>query len=244
MGKKRFFIDGVVGGTYVLDGDNHRHIMVTRTRVGDEVVLCVGDGIDHMGIVSGITKSDTKIDIIRSAPNLTEPGLDIDLYFAPIATDNTELVIIKGTELGVTSFVPIVTKHTQASSIRLRYDRLSKLILESCKQCGRGVLPTVQQAVSISDALNKLPELGYDIAVLCYENERRVSLAEAVSNYNGSIQKAAIFVGPEGGYTSEEAAIANQAGLLSVTLGKRILRAETASIAAVSQMLALSESKK
>jgi len=233
---KRFFVRGINKPAHILAGENHRHVVVCRLKCGDGVVLCTGNGIDHIGAVENISKTETTITIKNSVINDTEPNIILDLFFSPLTQSNTELIIIKGTELGVSGFYPTHTKYTQGGAIKLRYDRLEKLILESAKQCGRARLPHINEVKSFESAVMQVKE--YDLAMLCYEGERYRTVFEILKdNICRPIKKIAVFVGPEGGYHAGEITSAKDAGLNIVTLGKRILRAETASIASCAIIL-------
>ena len=215
---------------HTLYDEEHRHIMVCRLKKGDKVVLCTGDGIDHIGTIETISKSETTIAIKQSTQNDTESSISIDLFFAPLTPNNTELVIIKCTEVGVSGFFPTTTEYTQGSAAKLRYDRLTKLVLEAAKQCGRAKLPSINPLIKFDDALKIASK--YDMAILCYESEPQATISNLLKNGQSLNAKIALFIGPEGGYHHNEIARAKKAGVHIVTLGKRILRAETASIVA------------
>jgi len=243
---KRFFVKNINIPMHTLTDDSHHHVVVCRLKCGDNVILCIGDGIDHVGIIEKISKNQTIITIQKSIPNDTEPNIILDLFFAPLTPANIELVIIKGTELGVSGFYPTVTDFTQGRAAKLQYERLNRLILESAKQCGRAKLPVVSEVIRFNSAVEMAK--WYNLAVLCYEGERENNLQrifkyeaersisrECVSG--GERKKVAVFVGPEGGYNADEIALAKRAGLHVVTLGKRILRAETAAITSAAIIL-------
>ena len=233
---KRFFVSGISGGTHVLCGDDHRHACVCRLKAGDKVVLCEGDGIDYLGTVSDVYKTETVITIQTCQKNQSEPSVEVDLFFAPLSADNTELIIVKGTELGVKNFFPVDTKFTQKNALNLRFERLNKLLLEACKQCGRAVLPKIHPVTAFDDAVKTAK--SYDAALLCYEAERKTRLRDALKP---GTKSAAVFIGPEGGFCADEAAAAKAAGLSVITLGKRILRGETAALAAVAGVMCVLE---
>ncbi|MEG1706299.1 MAG: RsmE family RNA methyltransferase, partial [Clostridia bacterium] len=142
---------------------------------------------------------------------------------------NTEFVCQKAVELGVSKIVPIESKFTIAKADTAKIDRLSKITQEACKQCGRAKTVPVDSVINIKELADKVAE--YDKAILCYENEKHLLLKNSIDK---SCRNIAIIIGSEGGFSIDEVKLLTDSGAVCVTLGKRVLRAETASVYALS----------
>ena len=170
-----------------------------------------------------------------------EPVVWLTLYQAMLKAEKFEMVLQKGTELGVSVFVPYycdrsVRKPGTEKSGEARLKRWRKIITEAAEQSGRSRLPVLSEPVSFSDACNRVE--GF--ALIPWEEEVQTGLKQALAQRADSQQQldtVSVFIGPEGGFTPDEVSLAREQGILPVTLGKRILRAETAGIAAVTAIM-------
>lgn len=232
---RRFFVDKINKPSVRLTGNEYKHLAdVLRARVGDVVVLCPNDGRDYEYSVSAIDKTSATLEYITDYANKTETTAELTAFIALLKGDKTELAVQKLTELGVRRIVPFISEFTVQKSEKT--DRLKRAALEASKQCGRAVIPEVCDVVTF----DKLPRLtdGFDAVVFAYEGAyadgRR--LREVIS---GNEKTAAMIVGPEGGFSEKEVRMLSEVGRLPVTLGKRILRAETASIACAAVIMNL-----
>ena len=164
----------------------------------------------------------------------TEPNCRISLYIALTQREKFEWILQKCTEAGIARIVPMITERTlirKASDISGKLDRWEKILKEAAEQCGRGQIPEITPAITFEKACTDGKDS--DIAFFCWEAEKQNSLHEAISPIRDNASEISIMIGPEGGFSDEEAKKALQNGWKAVTLGKRIYRMETAAMAAV-----------
>lgn len=226
-----FLIDksAIDTGSAHISGEEAKHIArVLRMNKGDSLVLCDGEGMFYEGVISNVSDKIVNIDIQSSYPAPTEPKLKITLFQGIPKNPKLEFIVQKATEIGAVKIVPmntsrIVSKLEKESKI----DRLQKIACEAAKQSKRGVVPSVCAPVSFEKAVEMASK--YDLAIIPYEEEREVSLKKAFEKQN--VTSLAIMIGPEGGFEQGEVQLALSKGIMSVTLGKRILRTETAGLA-------------
>jgi 16S rRNA (uracil1498-N3)-methyltransferase len=228
----RFFIEGTLqpGQTFQFDRDTaHQVRHVLRLRPGEPVILLDNSGFQFGGAISALDPVLVKLDSRESCPG--EPRVDIHLFFGLLKGDKLDYVLEKGTELGVIHFHPMITVRCVArdpgESKLLRWERIVK---EAAEQSGRGRLPRVDGVTSFNEACRQAAGIG----LIPWEEERSGDLRVALA---GAAETVSLFIGPEGGFDSGEIDFARQCGLKPVTLGTRILRADTASIASVTAVL-------
>jgi 16S rRNA (uracil1498-N3)-methyltransferase len=209
----------------------HQIRSVLRLHAGDQVR--VFDGVKPVDRVVELANDDSAAArIIQEAPQAAEPRTDLHMYPALLQRDKFELVLQKLTELGVAAITPILTARSlvrEAPDDR-RCARWRTILTEAAEQCGRGVVPELLPAQTLAAALQR----ASGQLVLAYEGERQVALREALRS---EPRVVAVFVGPEGGYTPDEVDCARRAGAQVVSLGPRVLRAETATIVAATLVL-------
>ena len=225
---KRFFVERSrplsVGATVVVSGEEFRHaIKVSRYKVGYLLILSNGDGFDYYAKIVSVDKDSFTCVVERSEKNVNELSRPLALYLCSI--EKSDIAVQKATEIGATEIHLMISRFTNA--VNQNVDRLHKIALEAAKQCGRAVVPEVFASVSfeegVEDALSR-----FDNVVFCYELAR----GERVSDvFDSSAKSYALIVGSEGGFAEDEVAFAKECGAKVVTLGRRILRAETACIA-------------
>lgn len=240
----RIFTDETLGENCVLTGGNHRHVAYAlRSKVGDEMVLCPQDGYDYHGVIEKISSDKTVVRILKKVRNESEPTLRLTVYSAVMNKgEKMDLVAQKLTELGVARIVPLMTRFVQEKAQSVRLDRLNKICSEAAKQCNRGIIPEVLPVMPFSQMTKEIT--GYDLVVFPYEREEKRSLKEFLLSIRRKSESAAkkivnvaVVIGAEGGFSEDEAAELKARGVVSVTLGRRILRAETANIAVVSALM-------
>jgi len=201
---------------------------VMRKAVGDEVLLFDGVSGEWLGRVSEAGKKRMMLAVerqIRAAETL--PALV--LAFAPVKRAQTDWLVEKATELGVAALQPVMTRRTVAERVKL--ERLRSIAIEAAEQCGRTTLPTIAEPITLDQFLKTCRERS-----LYFADENGGDPA-ATAFQPGP---AAILVGPEGGWTDEErVAVRAAPGAVAISLGPRILRAETAALAAVTAYMAL-----
>lgn len=231
----RYFTADIEGETAFLRGDEAHHLgRVMRAKPGQELVLCDGAGTDYDARVVDIQKDEVRLEILSSKRCESEPRLAVTLYVGYPKQDKLESIIQKAVELGAVRIVPFFSRYCvvqpkKEEEKNLRYRRIA---LEAAKQSGRGIVPEVAMPLTYAQMLKQLP--GYDAALFCYEGGG-VSLHSRLEGA-GSI---ALITGAEGGFSAEEAGAAQAAGAVCIGLGPRILRCETAPVAALAAVMAL-----
>lgn len=201
----------------------HQLTRVLRIKLGDELELLDGSGNIYSGKITEIGKREVAGHILRikSAPD--NPRRTVTLFQSLIKKDNFELVLQKGTELGVRTFVPVVA----ARSVKIKDEipaRWHEIVREAAEQCGRTQIPAIKPIAKFKDAVKSFSGAGF----LAHEEERLISFKDAL----GENKTASIFIGPEGGFSPEEIALAKSNNITIVSLGKNVLRSETAGIVA------------
>lgn len=210
-----------------ITGEDVAHISkVLRMSVGDFIIVCDGNGNDYDAEITSITKTEVTADIVRRYLCESEPSVKVTLFQALPKQGKMEYIIQKTTELGVNKIVPVYTQRcvVKPTDKSLRW---AKVAQSAAKQCGRGIIPEVTPVISFDDAINLMS--GYDCAIMPYECEEKVHLKEIIKDRK--YESIAIFIGPEGGFELAETEKAVSAGIRTVSLGKRILRTETAASA-------------
>ena len=228
---KRFLIlpEEREGDRIVVSGSEFHHIVnVMRFSVGDRAILGVGDGVDLLARVHEILKDKVIFRIEEERPNPAEPRLQLSAYLALLKSDHLEFAVQKLSELGLRSVTPFVSEHTVAKGVRA--DRLVKIARESAKQCERSGILQIREALSFDRVLRELPL--HEAALFCCEFERATGIRQALNALPEGLTRLAVIIGPEGGFSEKEKEEAVRAGAVSVSLGPRILRAETAAVAA------------
>ena len=228
----RFFVnrESISEGNIIIVGDDAYHIARSlRMAVGDEITVSDGEGEEYLCELMKIRDEECECRVIKKSAAESELPVAVTLFMAYPKGDKLETVIQKAVELGARVIVPFESsrciKKPKAEKAEKQLQRLSKIAAEAAKQSGRAILPEVSPALSFKEMLAKVKE--YDKAIFCYESEREVSLGKILDD-TGKGEKIAVIVGSEGGFSPEEAELAVNAGCISVSLGKRILRCETA----------------
>lgn len=237
----RYFVDRnqIEDNRIKIIGEDYQHLKkVLRAVKGDQLTICC-NGMDYTSVISEIGNDHITSEITGQAENKTEPTLKVTLYQGLPKADKMELIIQKCVELGVTEIVPVLTDrcvvklNTDKDSLA-KVTRWQKIALEAAKQCNRGLVPKVGSPVKFSEAVKLVS--GKDLSVIPYEKEYATGFKSLASACSG-IKSAAVFIGPEGGFTEQEIELAGNMGIRKITLGPRILRTETAGIVALSLMM-------
>lgn len=223
-----FYIDknDITENTALITGEEAQHISrVLRMKKGDGVTLCDGEGIFYDAVLSDFSEKTVTADIISKHSAETEPKVQITIFQGVPKNPKLETIVQKATEMGVVRIVPMDTVRAVAKLDKSsKIDRLRKIAREAAKQSKRGIIPCVTDCMSFKEAVKMAS--GAELALIPYEEERELSLKKAL---NGKTPKTvSIMIGPEGGFDKEEISLAKENGIISVTLGKRILRTETA----------------
>lgn len=232
----RYFTTDIADGSAYLNGaDAHHLAVVLRAKAGDDVTVCDGLGTDYACRVRLAGKERVEMDIISSHPSESEPHTAVTLYVGYPKQDKLETIIQKATELGAVRVVPFFSRYCVAApkneeKKNVRYQRVA---LEAAKQSGRGRVPEVAMPLSFDKMLRDAA--ACDTVLFCDE----AGGAPLHSRLKDTAHSVAIVTGSEGGFSREEAEKAAAAGFLPVGLGPRILRCETAPLAALSVVMAL-----
>lgn len=218
-----------------ITGEEAQHISrVLRMKKGDSVTLCDGEGMFYDAVLSGFDEKNVTAEISNSYKAPTEPGVEITVFQGVPKNPKLETVIQKLTEIGAVRLVPVDTVRAVAKLDKsAKVERLRKIAKEAAKQSKRGIVPEVTDPVSFKKAVEMAKEA--DLALIPYEEETEMSIKKALSGKNP--KTVSVMIGPEGGFDKNEIKLAMDAGIQSVTLGKRILRTETAPLTVVSVIL-------
>lgn len=233
----RLYVENDLGtdAGIVLDKPQAHYIVnVMRRGAGDELRLVNGRDGEWRGLIQKATKSSCLVHVIEKTRSF-ETGADLWLLFAPVKKTQNNLIVQKATELGAREIIPVLSARTNAD--RLRSDKMQAHIIEAVEQCERLDLPRLHEPVKLEAALSMLePDRQL---LFCHERAGTDPIGEAVQRL-ADTHKWAVLIGPEGGFTEEEAnRLLNFSNAKSVQLGGRILRAETAVIAALSVVQAI-----
>lgn len=225
----------ITGDTAVITGEEAQHISrVLRMKKGDEVTLCDGEGNFREAVLESFSEKAVTAKIISARKAETEPETQITIFQGVPKNPKLETIVQKATEIGVVRIVPVDTLRAVAKLDKsAKVERLRKIAKEAAKQSKRGVIPEVCDTVSFKEAVEMASKA--DLALIPYEEEREVSLKKALQGQKP--KTVSIMIGPEGGFEKEEIQLAKENGITSVTLGKRILRTETAPLAVSAAIL-------
>lgn len=183
-----------------------------------------GSGFDFLCEISVLTKQNAVLSVLSSQKNIVIPKREVWLYSSLIKKDKFEWVVEKGTEIGVSHFVPVISERSEKKNLNL--ERLKRILVEAAEQSGHAVLPTLHPVVSLKEALETLsvPAIFFDAA-------------GAVFTHSASENTVAVFIGPEGGWSEKEKEIFGEKNIPSLSLGTMTLKSETAALAAASLLL-------
>lgn len=232
----RFFTEDIEGDTAFIEGEDAKHAaQVLRMRAGDLAVLCDGRGTDYLSRLESADRERCRFGVLESSPNAAEPNIRLRLFQAMPKGDKMEFIVQKAVECGASEIIPFFSKRCvsrpDARALAKKTERYRRIALEAAKQCGRGIVPSVGAAVEISE----LPELisAENTGILFYECAE-LPITSAVSEFKRNVD---IVIGSEGGFERGEAELLAAGGFAAASLGKRILRCETAPIAAISILM-------
>lgn len=232
---RRFLANKINNDKIILDGIEHNHLKnVLRLKEGDEVIVVVGDEYDYTCVIEKISKGDSVLRVVSKDVNTYNSQSDVTVFQALTKQDNMSLIVQKLTELGVKTFVPFESQFITSKDKFNKQEKLQTISNQSIKQCKRSIPMEVKPTISFNQLVEAVKT--YDIVIFANETETTTNLTALKLGGN---QKVAIIVGSEGGFSEQECDKLVSAGVKSVTLGKRILRAETASIALTSVVMYL-----
>ena len=222
---KRFFVDKIADITY-LEGEEFEHAKnVLRISVGAEVILLDNSGKEYTAVVAAVEKKRMMLNVVRSEVGEREAATQACLLFGYLKNaDKNEFIVQKAVELGVQRIGVFSSQFSSAYMNENKLERLQKVAREATKQCLRSVVPKIEYFSTLESALDSVNEYQNKLFACEFATQSQADLRAL----QGSV---AMVVGSEGGFSKEEAEMAKQKGFAHISLGKRILRAETAAVA-------------
>ncbi|HFC8465057.1 TPA: 16S rRNA (uracil(1498)-N(3))-methyltransferase [Neisseria subflava] len=234
----RFYVDFALSPDSVVELPDNvvRHLNVLRVKNTEEIVLFNGNGKAYPALPEVLEKRRASVRILREEATDNESPLNITLVQAVSAAERMDFTLQKSVELGVAEIRPIISERCvvrlSGERAEKRVARWQEIVVAACEQSGRNIVPKVLPLTTYAQALQQLPQ---ETAKLLMSLNR----AQKLSDVRPQSGKVVFMVGPEGGWTEKEEQQAFDAGFQSVTLGKRVLRTETASLAAIAAMQTL-----
>jgi len=232
---QKLFIDYTPENEILLDGEQARHIAKSlRMKVGDMLTVNDSAGSDYGCLIEEITKDTVILKVCYKQASDSEPTCKVKIYQANPKGGKLEDIIQKCVELGVFEITPVLTKRCVSrpdeKSAKKKTERYNKIALEAAQQSGRGVVPKVNDLISLKQAVS---EDSSEVKIVFYEGGGE-PLRSLVDENTKSVS---IYIGPEGGFEKEEVDLITANGAAAATLGKRILRTQTAPVAALSAIM-------
>lgn len=229
----------------ILGDDAHHILRVMRSRIGDKLIVCDGAGREVLAEIAELGKDAVRLEIIEERQSESEPAVKVWIAQSLPKADKMETVIQKGTETGAIRFIPFLSARTivqyDAKKEAKRLDRWRKIAKEAAEQAHRGVVPEVEAPLTWKQLLSLLAETG--VAMICYEQEQGTNgLRQVLRDWKQTAEAAdgkplMLVIGPEGGFDPSEVEAFIAAGGRSVSLGRRILRTETAAVVGLAGIL-------
>lgn len=221
---RRFFVSEI-SDELIIDGEEFRHaVSVLRIKENEQIIVCDNSGYEYIGTVTAINKKEMTVSVTEKRESDTEAKACVTLIAGYLKGDKTELVVQKAVELGVKKIVVFDSEFSSAYINDNKLSRLNRVSVEAAKQCGRAIAPPVSYAESFEKALVAGEDCDNKLFACEFATQNEVDFASLKGD-------TAIVVGSEGGFSVAESELAKEKGYKTLYLGKRILRAETASIA-------------
>lgn len=234
----RFYVDFALSPDSVVELPDNvvRHLNVLRVKNTEEIVLFNGNGKAYPALPEVLEKRRASVRILREETTDNESPLNITLVQAVSAAERMDFTLQKSVELGVAEIRPIISERCvvrlSGERAEKRVARWQEIVVSACEQSGRNIVPKVLPLTTYAQALQQLPQETTKLLM-------SLNRAQKLSDVQPQSGKVVFMVGPEGGWTEKEEQQAFDAGFQSVTLGKRVLRTETASLAAIAAMQTL-----
>jgi len=234
----RFYVDFALSPDSVVELPDNvvRHLNVLRVKNTEEIVLFNGNGKAYPALPEVLEKRRASVRILREETTDNESPLNITLVQAVSAAERMDFTLQKSVELGVAEIRPVISERCvvrlSGERAEKRVARWQEIVVSACEQSGRNIVPKVLPLTTYAQALQQLPQETTKLLM-------SLNRAQKLSDVQPQSGKVVFMVGPEGGWTEKEEQQAFDAGFQSVTLGKRVLRTETASLAAIAAMQTL-----
>ncbi len=245
----RFYINSnqLEDDTIIIDGSDVNHIVnVLRLKKGEKIIACNGEGIEYTGSIEDYDKETVRVKVLDVNASFSELSVKTYLFQGLPKADKMDLIVQKSVELGVHKIIPVsfersVVKLNDNKKKEKKIKRWQTIAESAASQSGRGIIPEVCDVLSFKEACAMAKEL--EGAIIPYELQG--GMAESALALKESAHKTSlgIFIGPEGGISDNEIAYAKEQGIIPVSLGKRILRTETAPLTVLSIIMFLNESE-
>ncbi|MDD3173124.1 MAG: 16S rRNA (uracil(1498)-N(3))-methyltransferase [Herbinix sp.] len=243
----RFYVtpNQINGNTVAIIGPDVNHIKnVLRMKQGEEIIICNGQGKDCYCIISRVSEGEILADIQNIQDTGTELKAKITLFQGLPKKDKMELIIQKAVELGVHEIVPVMTKRVvvkleDKKKEEKKLERWQAIAEGAAKQSKRGIIPKILPVQSYQEAIKNATNMG--LSLIPYENAMGMQYTKEIMDSLGQYNTIGIFIGPEGGFEESEIEIAKENHIIPITLGRRILRTETAGLAILSMMVLMLE---
>lgn len=240
----RFFVEprNISGADIeIINKDDIKHISrVLRLAAGDRLEISDSSEFEYIGEITDISPESVTLKILDKQAFSAEPETIITLYQSIPKQSKMEVIIQKTVELGIKAIVPVFTARTvvaEKKDFGQKISRWNKVSAEAAKQCKRGFVPEVKGNIGFAEMIKELGE--YDLVLFPYENEKEKTLKDVLQHSEpfAKGKKIAIIIGPEGGFADSEAEEIIENGGVSVSLGKTVLRTETAGPAALAMVM-------
>ena len=238
----RFFVspDSVRENEIEITGIDVNHIKnVLRMQPGESVEVCDGQGTDYACVIKSLERESVTLDIESSSPSSTELKQRLYLFQGLPKSDKMELIIQKAVELGVYEIIPTVTSRCivkiDAKKEDKKIARWQQISEAAAKQSGRGIIPKIKAPMTLKEALEYARAI--DTVLVPYEKAEGIESTRDILSEAKDKGSVAVFIGPEGGFDEKEIELAGEMGAKAITLGKRILRTETAGLCVLSVLM-------
>ena len=234
----RFFIPKPFKQEMQITGRDAHHIMdVLRMGTGDQLQVVADDGISFVGEITAVSTNTVTVSAKEILRETHEPDVRISLLQGLAKGEKMELIIQKAVEIGVAEIFPLAMDHSvvvlESSKAEKKVERWQKIAEAAAKQSKRDIIPIVHQVATLTKVLQTKK---WDLLLIAYESENYVSLKKALQAHKDA-KGIGVIIGPEGGLSNEEVKAAQEVGGIAVSLGRRILRTETAGLVAATAIL-------
>jgi 16S rRNA (uracil1498-N3)-methyltransferase len=232
--RRRFFVEQFIGRTAVIDGDRAHHLgRVLRAQAGQLYELSDGVAV-WLGRIESVARDRIQFALLEEIPS-QPPAVDVILLLSIVKFDSFEWAIEKATELGVGMIVPVAASRSEKALLAAagkRLERWEKILVEASQQSRRVRVPGISSPLRLREAFNEAYPLG--AKVILSERSNAPALRDVLSP--ATVSQATLAIGPEGGWTDEELTAAGALGFREASLGRLILRTETAVVAALASL--------
>lgn len=231
----------VTGNRITITGQDVNHIKnVLRMRIGEEMTVCDGTGMEYTCEIEEFLPGEVKLSAKAAKKAATELSVRLKLYQGLPKKDKMELIIQKAVELGAAEIIPVMTKYCvvkleDEKKEARKLERWQAIAESAAKQSGRAIIPAVSHVMDFKEAVKKASTEG--LALIPYEKAEGMNTLKAAAQKAPKEQVVSVFIGPEGGFDEAEVEVAREYGVLPVSLGKRILRTETAGFTTLSILM-------